>query len=273
MSAPFIEKIFELPLASFEKFSIFECAKEEFFKTIIHDKFIWNQLAKHKHTKLGNLIEEMIEGDDPNNKAMTNKIEYFKNYYLDLVRIAEIGSSIDERCPEDAKPVGIQYKLKEYYENEGDNNICYNKFETDGEEPYIDIDDKNYKDKENNNYGSINMIRFNGKNITNTEEITSNSINEIKKLTDINHHNINKLLITKDDLENNIINNKQNNIYSNLNKNMSDISDTNININSINSISSLNNISSISSISHISSIGIERQNKVKNRFFKIQNKF
>jgi hypothetical protein len=30
---------------------------------------------------------------------MKNKIEYFNNYYLDIVKIAEIGSTIKERFP------------------------------------------------------------------------------------------------------------------------------------------------------------------------------
>ena len=42
---------------------------------------------------------------------MTNKIEYFNNNCLDIVKIAEIGSSIEERFPEDAKPIKeIKYK-------------------------------------------------------------------------------------------------------------------------------------------------------------------
>jgi hypothetical protein len=98
-AAPIIEEVFELPLSEFEKFSILECEIEEYLRIIIHDDFIWNEIITFKHTEFDKIIQEITEGNDRNIRTMTNKIEYFSQ------EIREICSGLDERYPEDAKPM------------------------------------------------------------------------------------------------------------------------------------------------------------------------
>ena len=265
-SAPIIEKIFELPLSEFEKFSILECANEDYLNIIVYDSFIWNQILKNKTTKLKNVIREIIEDKKKNLKTMTNKIKFFNNYQLKMLKIAEIGSSIDERYPEDAKPVTeIKYKLKGYYDNinqllneEEEEYIQTNEEET--EEIDIDIDNEEHNIKDTN-FTNINMIRFNGKKI-NLEDnsfkktvITSNTINSInninisegnnfKKINTINTisniNNFNKI-ISKENLEKNIQFNTIENLHENINiNNISNININNINNDKSNKINILN---------------------------------
>ena len=120
-TAYIIEDIFKIPLSEFEKFSIYECEKEDYLAILIHDSFIWNEIVKNRNTKLNNIIKEITEDDNKNLHLMTNKIEYFKNLHEykkinidEMLKISKIGSSIDKRFPEDAK---MKYKInikKEY---------------------------------------------------------------------------------------------------------------------------------------------------------------
>ena len=108
-TAPIIEKIFEEPLSKFPKFSIWECEKEDYLKILIHDNFIWDQIYKSRKSYLEELIGEITESDNMNLTEMTEKIEYFKlieerkKINIDeMLKLSEIGSSLDTRFPEDA---------------------------------------------------------------------------------------------------------------------------------------------------------------------------
>jgi hypothetical protein len=98
-AAPIIEEVFEFPLSEFEKFSILECEVEEYLRIIIHDDFIWDQINIFKNTEYDKIIQEITEGNDINIKTMTNKMEYFSQEIIDIC------SGLDERYPEDAKPI------------------------------------------------------------------------------------------------------------------------------------------------------------------------
>ena len=255
-SAPIIEKIFELPLSQYEKFSILDCEKEDYVKRIIHDNFIWNEIIKNKKTQLDKLIQEITWGNDTNINTMSIKIEYFKRFHEEILKIAEIGSSIDKRFPEDAKPVKENIsRFEGYYNNiynlinDEQNNICSNKSEEDEEDSDIDIERKKIED---NDIKNINMIRFNRKNINNIDKfnhtiITNNTINGIDTIN-INENNkfkdvsnINKI-INNEKLEKNFSFNNKHNMHN-----------SGININSIND----------KNISNISKINIEKPNKIK----------
>ena len=108
-TAPIIEKIFEEALSKFPKFSIWECEKEDYLKILIHDNFIWDQIYKSRKSYLEELIGEITESDNMNLTEMTEKIEYFKlieerkKINIDeMLKLSEIGSSLDTRFPEDA---------------------------------------------------------------------------------------------------------------------------------------------------------------------------
>ena len=108
-TAPIIEEIFEFPLSKFPKFSIWECEKEDYLKILIHDNFIWDQIYKSRKSYLEELIGEITESDNMNLTEMTEKIEYFKlieerkKINIDeMLKLSEIGSSLDTRFPEDA---------------------------------------------------------------------------------------------------------------------------------------------------------------------------
>ena len=170
-AAPIIEKIFEYPLSEYNTFTILECEKREFYKILIHDNFIWNEIIKNKNTKLNSLIKEIIQDDYNNLNIIKNKSEYINNYDDKLLKISEVGSSLDERFPEDAKPVTeIKYKFKGYYDNknnlinEDENNIFFNAKEDNVDSIDINIEENFFKD---NNFTNINMINFSGKNIKN----------------------------------------------------------------------------------------------------------
>jgi NADH:ubiquinone oxidoreductase subunit len=124
-TAPIIEKIFEIPLSGFEKFSIYECEREDYSKILIHDTFIWNEIIKNRGTKLSYIIDEITEDDNINLTLMTEKIDYFKRIQKgrkpnidEIFKMSPVGSSIDTRYPEDAKPAyEINFNIKECYEN------------------------------------------------------------------------------------------------------------------------------------------------------------
>ena len=110
-SAIYIENIFSPALSEFKKFSIDECEKEEYYKVLIRDDFIWKELIKNKKTRLSYLLNELII---PNNKyinTMTEKFNYFKSictckkYKLNEIKICEIESSIDDKDAEEVIPI------------------------------------------------------------------------------------------------------------------------------------------------------------------------
>ena len=126
-SAPIIEKIFEVPLSEFDKFSIYECEKEDYLKILIHDSFIWNEIIKNKKTSFERIIKEITEDNNKSLTLMTAKIEEFKKLYEysiinidEMLKISKAGSSADTRFPEDSKPmaeINYSYRIKEYYDS------------------------------------------------------------------------------------------------------------------------------------------------------------
>ena len=100
-------------------FEIFEMGmqKKDYLKILIHDNFIWNQIRRTNNWNLYKIINKITEDDDKNLSSMTDAINYFKlieelkKINIDvLLKISEIGSSIDIRFPKDAEP---KSKLKE----------------------------------------------------------------------------------------------------------------------------------------------------------------
>jgi len=203
-TAPIIEKVFEIPLSEFEKFSIYECEKEDFFNILIKDNFIWYEINKNRKTKLNCIIEELVK--DINNKTnlMSEKINFFKELYernkinLDeILKISKIGSSEETLFPEDAKPkIEMKCEIKENINN-SNNNIdqkTIDLFPFDEE-----IDNYEYSLIDENSIGSINTL-------SHIDDIEI--INEIKE--NINLYN--KLKMNKPSIIENISTNSINNI-------------------------------------------------------------
>ena len=140
-SAPIIEKIFEIPLSKFKKFSIEECEKEDYYNILIKDKFIWSEICKNEDPQLAKIINQIIDDNYPLRKIMTEKINLFYNIYKlklnfeENLKIAEIGSSVDEKYPEEAEPIPELNNLSSYLnrdENSSNDNssaILSNGFE------------------------------------------------------------------------------------------------------------------------------------------------
>ena len=206
-AAPIIEKVFEIPLSEFEKFSIYECEKEDFFNILIKDTFIWYEINKNRKTKLNCIIEELVK--DMNNKTnlMSEKINFFKKIYernkrnLDeALKISKIGSNEETRFPEDAKPkIEMKSEIKENINN-SINNINIDEKTIDLFSFDEEIDDYDYSLFDENSIGSINTLS----NIDDME-----IINEIKE--NINLYN--KLKMNKPA----IIENKSTNSINNIN--------------------------------------------------------
>ena len=213
-SAPIIEKVFETPLSSFEKLSIEECEKKEYLKKIINNKFIWNEIISNREAKFNKLINEIIEGNDLNSNIMTDKNKFFdkiiqnsKKDFDRVLKIAEIGSSIDEKYPEEAEPIDeLKFSNFNNFINGEDNKSNSNSnyfLSTEGEVDNIDfdiIDTQNIKD---NNLTNINMIHFEN-NINSIEEddfITekdNETFNTIKERYNLHHQTetLNQNIIT-----------------------------------------------------------------------------
>ena len=207
-SSPIIDKIFEIPLSKFETFSIEQCQLEEYFNILIKDKFISSEINKNKDPKLHNLLNELNEDNYSDTKLMTKKLDLFnimnksRKRYEKLLTISEIGSSIDEKYPEDCEPIGeIRYNNINNFINADDINSNYF-LADDGDDYNLDFDI--IKDS---NFGDINMINF-GNNINNLDEDESNEkdldktseiINQIKKrgLNDYSEIKMEKIIKTK----------------------------------------------------------------------------
>ena len=117
--------------------------KKDYLKLLIHDNFIWNQIGRTNNWNLYKIINEITEDDDKNLSSMTDAINYFKlieelkKINIDvLLKISEIGSSIDIRFPKDAEP---KSKLKEKL-NE---SIISN--DKDMRYPFLEVDIDEYK--------------------------------------------------------------------------------------------------------------------------------
>ena len=215
-TAPIIEKIFEVPLSKYQKFSIWECEKEDYLKILIHDDFIWNQISKSKNSYLNEIISEITEDHNMNLTEMTERIEYFKlieeykKLNIDeMLKLSQVCSSMDTRFPEDAKPL---YSLRE--------GFCQNLISEDKDLRYsyeeADIDDfPNSEDQSNEEINNLNKIAlFKGLNKkiaiqTKSREITQ-SILTRKNINKINIREDNKYIDIPNLLKNNDLGNKDN---------------------------------------------------------------
>ena len=224
-SAPIINKIFEYPLSKYEKFSIDQCQKEEYLNILIRDKFIANEINKNIDPKLIILLNEISEGNYLNSKLMTEKLNYFniklnqRKEYAKYLTIAEIGSSIDEKCPEDCELLGVT-SINNIYNFINEEDINNNYFlSAEGDLDFDIIEDDNIK--ESNNFPNINMIHF-GNGINNIES-NQNIINEIDTNTYI--PKIKDAIINQNEVKKQSIisNNKINSINISENKNFLDV--------------------------------------------------
>ena len=209
-TAPIIEKIFELPLSKYEKFSIWECEKEDYLKILIHDNFIRNQISKSKNSYLNEIICEITEEDDMNLTEMTDRIDYFnlieeykKKNIDDMLKLSKVGSSMDTRFPEDAKPLN-NYKEESYEKNK---RIIAEDRDSKFSFEEADIDDfPNSEDPINddiNNFKHITLIKAISKNKTreiNQGILTGKTINKLNIREDNKYIDIPNLL--KTDLSN-----------------------------------------------------------------------
>ena len=216
-SSPIINKIFEYPLSQYERFSIDKCQKEEFLNILIRDKFISNEMNKNFDPKIILLLNEISEGNYLNRKLMTEKMNFFntilnqKKDYTKYLTIAQIGSSIDEKYPEDCEPLGETTFNNVYnFFNEEDFNNNYF-LSAEGDYGFDIMEEDNTKD---NNFPNINMIHFGNKinnkdnNQSITDEIDSNiympkikdtiiTKSEIKKQTIIKSNKISSININE----------------------------------------------------------------------------
>ena len=208
-TAPIIEKVFEIPLSEFEKFSIYECEKEDFFNILIKDNFIWHEINKNKKTKLKSIIEEIFR--DINNKSnlMSEKISYFKQIYEryklnfdDFKKLSKMCSNIETRFPEDAKPkIEMKYEIKEYINNINIDEKSVDLFPFDEE-----IDDYDYSLIDEQSIDNINNLsNIDDMEILNQikENIAQNNKSKIKKTSlteNISTNNINKINIKGDNV-------------------------------------------------------------------------
>ena len=249
-TAPIIETIFELPLSGFEKFSIYECEKEEYIKILIHDNFIWNEIVKNRNTQLSYIIKEITKDDNKNLTEMTNKIEYFKKFQKinkinlnEVLKIEKIGSSKDYRFPEDAKPVVENYTIKEYYEKMTSKitNISYfPSNEAEDIDEYSNIKEQNIQNIDNISniddetiYNKIkeNIIDNNKSKEINQSIIIKSSLKNISNINNINTINIkeennkcieilkknNEIINNKDTFDKTISFNNNSNIHKEIN--------------------------------------------------------
>ena len=195
-TAPIIEKIFNLPLSKYTKFSIWECERDDYLKILIHDDFIWNQIRRCNNAYLSDIISEITENDNKNLSSMTDKLNYFKlieeykKINIDeMLKISEIGSSIDTRYPEDAKPI---YSLRdEFYENmiTEDKDMKYSYEEADVDE-YTNSEEQNNDDI--NSFKEIKIYKTLQKRVIQTKSgAIKKSILANKTINNINI-NINK---------------------------------------------------------------------------------
>lgn len=164
ITAPIIEKIFEEALAEFDKFSIWECEKEDYLKILILDNFIWKQICVCNDPSFQEVISQITEDHEKNLIAMTYKINYFKyideykkNNLDEILKINQPASSIDSRYPEDAKP--ICSLRDEFFRSiiSEDKDIKYS-FEEDDIEEYTISEEQNIDDINNLKKIKINKI-------------------------------------------------------------------------------------------------------------------
>ena len=230
-TAPIIEKIFEIPLSEFEKFSIYECEKEDYLKILIHDNFIWNEIIQNRHTKLKDLIDEITEDEYKNLNTMTIKIEYFKKLQEiqkinidEMLKISKIGSSIDIRYPEDAKPIAeINYRIKEYCDNVTTEISNINYFPSNEEidiDEITNIDDQAIQNNEINNIDEVTIYNKLTEGIISHNKSKDIKQSILKEDTINNINNIDTINIQDKCIISNLLKNKNgiNNIKEKLEK-------------------------------------------------------
>ena len=245
-TAPIIEEIFEVPLSKFPKFSIWECEKEDYLKILIHDNFIWDQIVKSKNSYLKDIISEITQDDNTNLTEMSDRIDYFKlmeEYKKlnidDMLKLSEVGSSLDTRFPEDAKPFHLS--KEEIYQNKIDKDI-HCSFEEEDIDDYPNSEDQNAEGINSiNEYTLIKTLRKKITIQTKSREITK-SILARKSINKINIREDNKYidfpisnLLKSNDLSD--LSNKDNlekMIALNKNTEIKKIYENNFNINNIN---------------------------------------
>ena len=209
-TAPIIEQVFEIPLSEFEKFSIYECEKEDFFNILIKDNFIWYEINKNKKTKLNYIIEEIVKDIDTKTNLMSEKINYFKQIYernkinLDeILKISKTSSNVETRFPEDAKPkIEMKCEIKDYT-----NNISIDEKSIDLFPFEEEIDDFDYSLIDEQSIGSINSLsNIDDMEIINQIKENINIYNKLKmKKPTINENNsacnINNISIISDHID------------------------------------------------------------------------
>ena len=214
-TAPIIEKIFEVPLSKYQKFSIWECEREDYLKILIHDDFIWNHICKSRQSIIGEVIFEITEDNNKNLTEMSERIDYFKlieDYKKinidDMLRIPDLGSSLETRFPEEGKPIS---PLKEEFYKK----IIIDDKDLRNSNEDADIEDyTNSEEQNNDNIPSINQMtmikaerRINIK--TKVNDITK-GILEKPSLRKINISKDNKYIDIPNLLKNNDLSSKEN---------------------------------------------------------------
>ena len=134
---------------------------------------------------MNDIISEITEHGNTNLTSMTDRINYFKfkeeykKFNMDsILKITEIGSSIDTRFPEEAKPLST-LKEEELYEKmmKEDKDIRYSYEEADNED-YINSEEQNNDDiKEMRIYKAGNRKIVQTKMGGITKSILANNIN------------------------------------------------------------------------------------------------
>ena len=195
-SAKKIEEIFEEPLSKFKQkkdFSILEFEKEEFYSIILHDEYILYEITNNKNnsskenfSEIQNQInilqkESYIDTSNKKSNIMNEIINYFinlsraRNIYNKHLLMAKIGSSIDERYPEDATPYIIEESDDDY---EIQKAIYFQEDEEEGE-------------NNNNNINIINNTNDKRKKLIAIKDIRNNNKYDFKsELQEETQHNI-----------------------------------------------------------------------------------
>ena len=214
-TAPIIEKIFEVPLSKYQKFSIWECEREDYLKILIHDDFIWNHICKSRQSIIGEVIFEITEDNNKNLTEMSERIDYFKlieDYKKinidDMLRIPDLGSSLETRFPEEGKPIS---PLKEEFYKK----IIIDDKDLRNSNEDADIEDyTNSEEQNNDNIPSINqmtMIKAERRiNIKSKVNDITKGILEKPSLRKINISKDNKYIDIPNLLKNNDLSSKEN---------------------------------------------------------------
>ena len=132
--APLLENVFEEALSSYEKFSILDCVKEDYYRYLIMNSYFFDEKFHIQDVQINISLAQIKDGLSSKEKTMTKKLTFFEDMhkfhqsYDKYLKIGEIGSSIDEKYPEDAQIVcEIIPGEEKIFENEED-KINHNYF-------------------------------------------------------------------------------------------------------------------------------------------------